>query len=1016
MDFVCLKQRVRSTRGAGMDCCCARRSTRALCRVTALLHCLTFALLGTLAYADPSLRHFDIQSQGASLALKEFARQADISLVFSSTVVANHQTAEIRGDFTVIDGLKKLLDGSGLSFKQVSATTIAIKIAPTSTTDDRDPPGDVPASNPDRTESQTKGDPNMSHRGFLTRMASLLALSGATLAGGHAYGQDTATDAAAQPATVDASAANTNDLAEVVVTGTASSGGVKKLDASFEITTASLEEIRDAQPSSAADMLKIVPGIWAESSGGETGANIELAGFPGGGDAPYVTYQLNGSPIYPSSGNISFMDNSSQFRIDESVERAEVLQGGPGVVFSNGQFGATANFILRQGTADPHGDLGVTFGTDHGYRVDGFYGGPLTQDWFVSIGGFYRYSDGVRDSQFPADNGGQLTGTLTHKWDEGKIMFFARVLDDKNLFITDVPVTVSGTGKSQSVSAFPGFNPNNGTFAGDGLRGISVQEAPGQAPITADLADGRGANLHTFGNDLDLQLTDTIAFSNKLMYSGGEVDCYCLFNGTFGDANSSSILSLNQVAAYEIAAVNANSAITGVAGPATGIGSATNVGSGAAVNPNSYAALMGFWIVQKHVQSFTDDLRFSFDVVPGNTLTVGGYIAAYSSDDHWWLGNNFLVTATPNAQPIDLTLNNGVNVTNNAGLMGATFFALNEDWNGLNSALFLSDSWKMGPWLFDAGYRIEQQVDHGTIENDTATNLDNNPLNLYNKGVSVPNGTFTSGVSCNTSGSKECTDFNHTLGSWAVGANYELTQNMALFGRVNYGVHFPGFDDLRSGTPQTQTIHNYEVGYRAQTETLYGVVDLFRRQFNGVAFQQFTGSGAQVTGVYGASAYGVNFEGQWHPIEPFSVDVSGNWQHSIYTGYSGISANGGTYNGDILQRQPRLQFRVTPAYTVPMDFGSLRVFATYSHIGLRYSDIANQQVLPAYYTLDAGIVAEVGHNFEVRLQGTNLTNQIGLTEGNARVTLGAGSGIANNFEMARPIFGREVNLNLRYKF
>ena len=51
-----------------------------------------------------------------------------------------------------------------------------------------------------------------------------------------------------------------------------------------------------------------------------------------------------------------------------------------------------------------------------------------------------------------------------------------------------------------------------------------------------------------------------------------------------------------------------------------------------------------------------------------------------------------------------------------------------------------------------------------------------------------------------------------------------------------------------------------------------------------------------------------------------------------------------------------------------------------------------------------------------RSQGTNLTNQIGLTEGNARVQIGTGTGIVNNFEMARPIFGREVNLQLRYKF
>jgi outer membrane receptor protein involved in Fe transport len=85
-------------------------------------------------------------------------------------------------------------------------------------------------------------------------------------------------------------------------------------------------------------------------------------------------------------------------------------------------------------------------------------------------------------------------------------------------------------------------------------------------------------------------------------------------------------------------------------------------------------------------------------------------------------------------------------------------------------------------------------------------------------------------------------------------------------------------------------------------------------------------------------------------------------------------------------------------------------------VGLRYSDIANQQVLPAYYTLDAGFVAQLGKNFELRLQGSNLTNQIGLTEGNARIALGAGSGISSNFEMARPIFGREGDVQLRYKF
>src|SRR6266700_2200719 len=140
------------------------------------------------------------------------------------------------------------------------------------------------------------------------------------------------------------------------------------------------------------------------------------------------------------------MENSSLFRIDERIERVEVVQGGPAVVLSNGQIGATANFILRRGTATPHGDIALTGGTEGMYRLDGFYGGALASDWYVSLGGFYRDSDGVRSPQFPADIGGQLTATLAHDWDSGSTLFYARVLNDKNLFITDVPVAVSADG------------------------------------------------------------------------------------------------------------------------------------------------------------------------------------------------------------------------------------------------------------------------------------------------------------------------------------------------------------------------------------------------------------------------------------------------------------------------------------------------------------------------------------------------------------------------------------------
>src|SRR2546429_1877508 len=117
-----------------------------------------------------------------------------------------------------------------------------------------------------------------------------------------------------------------------------------------------------ANPASTAEIYKLSPGVWPEASGGQTGVNIDVAGFPlGGGDSPYFTTMVQGTPVY-GSPNLSFMDNSSMFRMDDTVERVEIVQGGTSALFGPGQPGATANFILRTGSAKPTRSLGVTYG------------------------------------------------------------------------------------------------------------------------------------------------------------------------------------------------------------------------------------------------------------------------------------------------------------------------------------------------------------------------------------------------------------------------------------------------------------------------------------------------------------------------------------------------------------------------------------------------------------------------------------------------------------------------------
>jgi iron complex outermembrane receptor protein len=173
-------------------------------------------------------------------------------------------------------------------------------------------------------------------------------------------------------------------LEEVIVTGTAAGAEVRKLEASFAITTLDDTAITEFAPQSTADLLRLVPGVWSESTGGVSGANVMVRGFPGGGDAPYLTVQLNGAPVYPIS-TLSFLENTTMFRIDETVERVEALRGGPNPVFSNGQSGLTTNFILREGGEETEGIVKYTTSDYDLQRFDGYISGPITDDFYYMV-------------------------------------------------------------------------------------------------------------------------------------------------------------------------------------------------------------------------------------------------------------------------------------------------------------------------------------------------------------------------------------------------------------------------------------------------------------------------------------------------------------------------------------------------------------------------------------------------------------------------------------------------------
>lgn len=794
--------------------------------------------------------------------------------------------------------------------------------------------------------------------------------------------------APAEPATTKEVSA---EVQQVVVTGVASARGVRKVDSAFSITTATEEQLKQASPSSTADVMKLVPGVYAESTGGQSGANIEVRGFPSGSDSPFVSVQLMGNPIFPPP-TLSFFEGSSAFRLDDTVERVEVLRGGPSTIWSNAQPGATMNFILKEGSDTPEGSVRFTTGTGSLRRVDMYYGGKISDGWYGSVGGFYRKTDGVRDAGFPADDGHQLTATLTRKLDDGKLTMYVRNTDDKNAFYTGVPLISSNGG--HTISEFPGFNPLTGTLMSGEMRNFTIEAAPGKT-LNRDLADGRGLKATVFGADFDQKIGEW-SVSNKFNRFDGDLNTNAMFTGN-------NPLSMNDYLKAAIASANGNAATVAAAGGKLATtGSATYV-HGGAVDGSQQVVQAGLWSVEKKLTSFTDELRVSKEVVKDHTVTVGGYFADYSSHDVWYLGNSHLMSAVPQASLINVTLNNGVVVSKN-GTDGNVFYAPVASYDGRNTAAFISDEWKVNDRIkVDFGMRHEQQKISGTISNLTSADTDNNPLTVYNNGTSMPDGS-------NTYLSR--TD---SANSFTIGGNYKLARDTAVFVRANRGHTFISFDDLRGAGNQntandrsilpTPKVSQYEIGFKTATQLYSAYINAFHTEFDGIAFTQILADGRELHSISGSKGNGLEFELAVRPIANLQLALTGDYQKSEYRDNPDTA-------GKTVQRQPKLQFRFTPTYKIPMgDGNSAKIYGTYTSIGERWADQANQQYLPSYRTIDAGVLFSLGEKIEVRLAGTNLNNELGLTEGNSRLTAG-GSGPIN----ARPLFGRTWEASLLYRF
>jgi iron complex outermembrane receptor protein len=757
----------------------------------------------------------------------------------------------------------------------------------------------------------------------------------------------------------------------VIVTGTAVAERTK-FDSSTAISTFSAEDIAQQAPASSADLIAAVPGFWVESTAGTTQGNVFARGIIQDGGYRYVGLMEDGIPIYPIF-ELSFYNPDQFVRVDETVERVEALRGGTAPIFTAGAVGGAINFVTRGPKNEAEGIAKLGFSDYGSYRADIAWSTPLGGNWGIAMGGYYRESDGIRDPGYRADEGGQFRVKLASQFDTGDLEIFAKYINDRSLFVVPIPLQ----GSPSDPDAVNGQDAGSYSLHSRDLARAGLPVTAAEVGLQgSDLEDGIHPTLWTIGGRVRLDLNDTVSFSNLIRYTDGSVR----FDGIFSGAAPQSGLDYaaqpfpDQEPTYSVAP------------------NFSYIDGGAAYPANGLVQVHGHWVVDKEFKAIQDDLRVTFEF-GGNNLTVGAYIADYEMKDRWSLGNQLLMDVSNRPRRLFLP-----GVTDANGFASYSTFNLLTDYDGFTYSLYVSDEWEVTDSLrLDFGVRYDSQEIEGTIREGSPQDADGNPATYYDNWASL----------IGTAARRVDEDFDNV--GFSVGFNYEITPQHAIFGHYTDSARLPHFDNVREGFLEEDSVENIELGYKTSLDRFAAFVTLFQTEFDNVTFNDILPDGTSVRRAAATRTRGIEIEGQFEPTPMFSLGFSMTFQDPEYKSFSGASVDN---TGNTIRRIPKTMGRLTP--TLRFLDERLRLYATYGYFGKRYSNDENTVELPKYTKLDAGVIFDINDMFTVQIVGDNLTNEVGLTEGNPRTDIGA-SGVGNLF-MARPLFERSFTVYGTVKF
>lgn len=795
---------------------------------------------------------------------------------------------------------------------------------------------------------------------------------------------------------------NEDLINEVVVTGRAGAGELRRTEASYAISTLSEDDLLRNNPLSVADVLNAVPGFWVESSGGEASNNIRARGIPRDGYSS-VSLQENGMAVQ-HDGGLGYLNADQSFRLDQTVERVEVVRGGPSTIFAANAPGGVVNFITRKPYDAPEAITKFEVGDYNHYRFDGFWGTPVGEDAFIAVGGFYRENDGVRDPGFTANKGGQIRLSAGKRFEDGEIFADLKHMNDRVAFLLPVPLTFNSSG---DVSGVPGFNPNFGTLAGPEVaRNVYRNLGSG---YDFDLTDGTHTELTQLTLQGDYNLSGWTV-SNSFRWRTSDT----LRNGLFPTGNIESaedrLDSYRAALAGQIPA-SADLEIRYANHPQLTFDMQNNAGNGLVLNGNLLS-------VDVPLDELINDFRVSrqFDLgSQSHDVAFGIYYADYEYDYIRYMATAMFEVSNQ-ARLLDVAVVNGgndiLNITENGVLRYGSLYN-NVEGTGESVALYASDEWQLNDELrIDMGLRHERITLGGQVEGTRVVNLGVEGT-LADDQFITGNGVFTP------------IDRTYNETAWTLGTNYQFADHFGVFARYTSSFRTPNASDFNGDANRNnlkvEPIDMWETGLKYTSGNVDLFATLFRTEFAGISFNDFVFDNAsnefvQRTAFGDTETTGLELETNYRPLTWFDIGLSATIQQPEYSSFSFTEIINGEpvqrdFGGNQLIRVPEMAVRFVPGVNLMDD--RLRANLVVEHFSERYADTANSVELPSFTTLAATISYQLNDKISLQLNGYNLTNEIGLTEGNPRAGEFISGDADAEFFLARPILGRSYSASVR---